>query len=202
MPTRGQTDIPAPNTGFIAIAAGYQHSLALKGDGSIVAWGRNDYGQTNIPVPNAGFIAVAGGMYHSLGLKADGSIVAWGCSASNLDYGQCTVPTSNTGFIGIAAGWVHSFALKPDGSIVAWGCGSSVNFGQCNVPAPNTGFIPLAGGGTTVSASRAMDRSLHGETISTTKAAFPAQHRVHFRCCGRVPQPWAEGRRVRRRVGR
>ncbi|NIM51884.1 MAG: hypothetical protein GTO22_22010, partial [Gemmatimonadales bacterium] len=52
-------------------AAGCEHSLGLKSDGSIVAWGWNDYGQCDVPSPNTGFVAVAGGGFHSLGLKAD-----------------------------------------------------------------------------------------------------------------------------------
>ena len=99
---------------FIAIAAGGNHSLALRADGSVVAWGDNLHGETNVPAPNAGFIAVAGGINHSLGLKADGSIVAWGS-------GETNVPAPNAGFIAIAAGAAHSLGLKADGSIVAWG---------------------------------------------------------------------------------
>ena len=33
----------------IGIAAGTYHSLALKGDGTVVAWGYNLYGQTSVP---------------------------------------------------------------------------------------------------------------------------------------------------------
>jgi len=29
----GQCDVPAPNSGFVAVAAGYYHSLAIRGDG-------------------------------------------------------------------------------------------------------------------------------------------------------------------------
>ena len=54
--------MPAPNAGFVAVAAGGYHSLGLKADGSIVAWGDNGYGQCNVPAPNAGFVAVAGGL--------------------------------------------------------------------------------------------------------------------------------------------
>ena len=53
----------------MAIAAGWYHSLGVRSDGSIVAWGRNDYGQCDVPSPNQDFVAVAGGWPHSLGLK-------------------------------------------------------------------------------------------------------------------------------------
>ena len=41
--------------GFVAVVAGRYHSLGLKSDGSVVAWGDNKYGQTNLPAPNADF---------------------------------------------------------------------------------------------------------------------------------------------------
>ena len=74
----GQCNVPPLNSGFVAAAAGYLHSLGLKSDGSIVAWGSNTYGQCNVPAPNSGFVAVAAGFCHSLGLRSDGSIAAWG----------------------------------------------------------------------------------------------------------------------------
>ena len=83
--------MPAPNTGFVAVAAGEYHSLGLKADGSIVAWGSNDYGQCNVPAPNRDFVAVAAGYRHSLGLKSDGSIVAWG--AMSTGSATCRRPT-------------------------------------------------------------------------------------------------------------
>src|SRR5512136_247400 len=58
-------------TDLVAVAGGGHHSLALKADGSVVAWGWNAYGQCNVPSPNSGFVAVAGGGEHSVGLKAD-----------------------------------------------------------------------------------------------------------------------------------
>ena len=65
----GQCDVPAPNTDFVAVAAGDRHSLGLKADGSIVAWGNNSRGQIVVPEPNTGFTAVAAGGGHSLGIK-------------------------------------------------------------------------------------------------------------------------------------
>lgn len=59
----------------MALEGGTGHSLGLREDGSIVAWGNNDYFQCNVPAPNEGFIAVSGGWYHSLGLKENGTSV-------------------------------------------------------------------------------------------------------------------------------
>ncbi len=108
------------------IAAGIRHSLALKKDRSVAAWGDNDEGQCDIPSPNKDFMAVAAGFFHSLGLKADGSIVAWGANG----YGQADVPAPNADFVAIAAGDWHNLGLKTDGSIVAWGWN---RYNQCDV---------------------------------------------------------------------
>jgi hypothetical protein len=135
-----QSEIPMPNSSFVAVAAGEEHSLGLKADNSIVAWGKNTRGECNVPSPNSGFIAVAAGWQHSLGLKSDGSIVAWGQN----DYGQRNVPSPNSGFVAIAAGGGFSLGLKADGSIVAWGTN---NDGRCEVPVPNSGFVAIAAGG-------------------------------------------------------
>lgn len=135
--TQGQIDVPSPNAGFVALATGNSHSLAIRGeDGSVAAWGANTSGQLDIPGPNRDFVAVAGGFAHSLGLRADGSVVGWGSNGS----GQLNVPEPNGEFIAIAAGSGHSLGLRSDGTIVAWGSNSS---GQIDVPAPNTGFTAI-----------------------------------------------------------
>jgi len=136
----GQSDVPTPNEGFVAVAGGNYHSLGLKEDSSIMAWGWNDHGQCNVPAPNEDYVAVAGGNVHSLGLKADGSIVAWGSNT----YGQCDVPAPNEDFVAVAGGGgTHGLGLKADGSIVAWGFNA---YGQCDIPAPNEGFVAVAAG--------------------------------------------------------
>jgi hypothetical protein len=94
--------------GFVKVASGGEHSLGLKNDGSIVAWGSNSWGQCNIPSPNTGFIAISAGYLHSLGLRQDSSIVAWGSN----DSWQCNIPSPNSGFIAISAGYKHSLGLK------------------------------------------------------------------------------------------
>ena len=136
---QGQCNVPSPNTGFVAVAAGLNHSLGLKDDGSVVMWGSNDYKQCAVPSPNTRFTAIAAGHNHSLGLKADGSIVAWGYNV----YKQCNIPSPNTGFTAIAAGGYHSLGLKTDGMIVAWGWN---DYQQCIVPSINTGFVAVDAG--------------------------------------------------------
>jgi alpha-tubulin suppressor-like RCC1 family protein len=103
--------------GVTAVAGGGQHSLGLKADGSIVAWGANYYGLGAVPPPNSGFVAVAAGMLHSLAVKTDGTVIAWG----NNNYDQCEIPSPNVRFVDVAGGVRHSLALRADGSIAAWG---------------------------------------------------------------------------------
>ncbi|HPS00534.1 MAG TPA: SUMF1/EgtB/PvdO family nonheme iron enzyme, partial [Candidatus Sumerlaeota bacterium] len=136
----GQCNIPSPNRDYVAVAAGWGHSAALKVDGSIVTWGYNQFGQCNVPSPNRDFVAVAAVDYQTLGLKSDGSIVVWGYNNSG---GQSAVPAPNRDYVAISAVRGHSLALKSDGSVVAWGINTS---GQCNVPSPNTGFVAVSAG--------------------------------------------------------
>ena len=121
------------------VAAGAYHSLALKTDGTVVAWGYNRYNQTNVPPTLTGVTAIAAGGNHSLALKNDGTVVAWGSNG----LGQATVPTGLTGVKAIAAGGNHSLALKNDGTVVAWGSNA---FGQSNVPTGLTGVTAIATG--------------------------------------------------------
>ena len=135
-------------TGVVAIAAGAAnsteegHSLALKADGTVWAWGRNSSGElgngtttdrtTPVQVTGlTGVVAIAGGYGHSLALKSDGTVWAWGTDlygqlgdGANTTLGHQTIPVAVSGLTGvsaIAAGWGHSLALKADGTVWAWG---------------------------------------------------------------------------------
>jgi alpha-tubulin suppressor-like RCC1 family protein len=76
-------------TGVIAIAAGDQHALALKSDGTIWSWGLNVYGQLGYefagatgnagPVDNISTaVQIACGKTHSMALLSNGTIWGWG----------------------------------------------------------------------------------------------------------------------------
>ncbi len=54
------------------------HCLALKADGTVTAWGRNDEGQCDVPPGLNNVVSVAAGNAASLAVKADGTVAVWG----------------------------------------------------------------------------------------------------------------------------
>ncbi|MET9628354.1 PKD domain-containing protein, partial [Lentzea sp. NPDC006480] len=132
----------AASNGVIAIDGGDRHCLALKADGSVIAWGDDRSGQTKVPAnASSGVVAISAGGGHNLALKSDGSVIAWGSDSSD----QSTVPPEALhDVIAIAAGGDHSLALKSDGSVVAWG---SDVMDQIKVPdAAKSGVTAIATG--------------------------------------------------------
>ncbi|MCD2157946.1 hypothetical protein LQL77_29880, partial [Rhodococcus cerastii] len=62
-------DTPTDN-GYTAVAAGHAHSVALKGDGTLVSWGDDHYQEvTDTPTDN-GYTAVSAGGDYSVALKS------------------------------------------------------------------------------------------------------------------------------------
>ena len=119
----GQENIPAGLSNVVAIAAGGNHSLALRADGSVVAWGDNldavgnFAGESVVPFQLPPVTAVGAGDYHSLAAVNDGTVVAWGDNSE----GQCAIPTNLTSVVALAGGGSHSVALESNGTVAAWG---------------------------------------------------------------------------------
>lgn len=126
-------------SGVTAIAAARQHSLALKRDGTVWAWGSNEHGQLGdgtrslrrspVQVEGlSGVIAIATSEHHSLALRGDGTVWAWGYGASGiLGNGQSSdqlTPVQVVDLqaaVAIAAGGHSSLAITVTGGIRAWG---------------------------------------------------------------------------------
>jgi hypothetical protein len=64
---------PANLSNVVAIAAGDGHGLALRGDGSVVAWGS----QTATPAGLTGVVKIATADAWNIALRSDGSVVYW-----------------------------------------------------------------------------------------------------------------------------
>ena len=132
----GQCEARQVVVGAVQVSAG-DHSVAMRADGSIVAWGLNDSGQCNVPV-NLGPVAFIGtGLNHTLAGMRDGTVRAWG---QNTD-GQCNVPPGLNDAIQVEGGWKQSAALRKNGSVLAW---SSNQFNMSTVPQGLVGVTQIS----------------------------------------------------------
>jgi len=154
-------------TGVVAMATGFTHSVALKADGTVVAWGGNLYGQlgdgTNTdrltPVPVMGIgpanpaVAVGAGWSFSMALMRDGTVKSWGYNGFG-ELGDGTTLSHNapvsvmalTGVTALSVAHSHTVALKTDGapSGVAWAWGNN-DRGEIGDGTNTTRLAPVRG---------------------------------------------------------
>jgi len=159
------------------LAAGAGHSLLVRPDGSLYAWGSNANGQlgnnstTDSSVPVAvslgaapagtRFVQVAAGNSYSLALTADGTLYAWGDNSKgqlgNTTTTQSNVPVAvsqgatatTTRFVQVAAGQYHSLAVTADGTLYAWGDNSKGQLGNNSTTQSNVPAAVSRGAGAT-----------------------------------------------------
>lgn len=140
-----------------SVSSGVSHSIAIKNDGTLWAWGWNQDGQlgdnTNvsksIPVQigsDNNWKDVACGAGHSVALKINGTLWAWGYNLQG-QLGDNSIINKNfpvqigVGNIwkSISCGNSHTIAIKTDSSLWAWGFNNGGQLGdgttlQRNVP--------------------------------------------------------------------
>jgi alpha-tubulin suppressor-like RCC1 family protein len=142
MQSNSPTQEATHSTDWVSVSAGGYHTIALKSNGTLWAWGYNGLGSLgdgtttdkNSPVQIGSdnkwiSIAAGGGWGHTIALKSDGTLWAWGANFDGqLGDGttaQRNSPTQeathSTDWISISAGNDHTIALKSDGTLWAWG---------------------------------------------------------------------------------
>jgi alpha-tubulin suppressor-like RCC1 family protein len=131
-----------------SIAAGADHTLALKVDGTLWGWGGNARGQLGPDVPASGsalpvliaglsgVTAIAGGDGYSLARTSDGKVWAWGANDNGQLGRGTTGDDPRPAVVGalsdvraIAAGSTHALAVRRDGTAWAWGSNANGQLG-------------------------------------------------------------------------
>lgn len=108
-------DIPGGLTDVISITKrGDREVLALKSDGTVVAWG----GAASVPADLSNVAQLEAGLDFKVVRYYDGTVWVWGGANGS---GQKNVPPGLSGVVEIKAGLEFVVALKDDGTVVGWG---------------------------------------------------------------------------------
>ena len=135
---KGELDLTVDDVGFNAIAAGENHSVGLRSDGTVYAAGAD--ADFVYEVSNwTDIVSVAAGSHHTVGLRSDGTVVAVGANSS----GQCDVGDW-VDMVAIAAGPDYTLGLRSDGAVIATRANSKPSPCELHVYANN--FIAIAAG--------------------------------------------------------
>ena len=124
----------------MSVAAGGQHSLALRSDGRVYAWGKPGSAQASAPANLADVVMISAGNSHAAALTRDGRVYSWGGASSYI----VNVPENLGDIVSIVAGVDHSFAIDATGTAVGWGADG---WHENSVPAAYRGQVLLASAG-------------------------------------------------------
>jgi alpha-tubulin suppressor-like RCC1 family protein len=142
--------VPNLETGVKAIAAGSEHSCALRNSGAVWCWGRNLGGALGNGSPtgesepgpvvglNSGVISISAGGGHSCAVHKFGNVMCWGANTfGELGDGTTThrstpvyVESLNADFKTVATGSSHTCGLTVSGGVWCWGSNGDGQLGD------------------------------------------------------------------------
>jgi len=157
------------------VSAGGSHTLMIRHDGTLWAWGAGQYGRLgdgntsnhNLAVPTqigtaSNWVYVSAGGLHSAAIDANGDLWTWGAAGqgqlgnnTTIDSGAPAIISEPGPWRSVSAGARHTVAIKQDGTLWAWGenaqgaIGQNTGMGQYNVPMQ----VPALPGNTWLDAS-------------------------------------------------
>jgi alpha-tubulin suppressor-like RCC1 family protein len=160
--------IAGGGTNWCQVSSGFDHTAAIKTDGTLWTWGRNYAGvlgdgttvNRSSPGTTSGgginWCLVSSGRYMTSAVKTDGTLWTWGFNyAGRLGTGT-TINRSSPGTTAgcgntwccVYDGYGSVLAIKTDGTLWTWGCNASGRLGDgTTIPRSSPGTV--AGGGTT-----------------------------------------------------
>jgi len=166
-------------TTWLSVAAGDHHALALRADGTLWAWGDNQYGQAGTGTSTTQLLltptqvgtattwtSVSAGSNHTLARRQDGTLWAWGYNKNGqlgLNSAGARQPTpaqvGTATWASVSAGNSHTLAVRQDGTLWAWGYNKN---GQLGTGDTNDQIAPVQVGTATTwsSASGGWSHSL------------------------------------------
>jgi alpha-tubulin suppressor-like RCC1 family protein len=132
------------------VSAGGNNSMAVKNDGTLWAWGSNQFGQigdglfgveNNVISPKkigtaTNWKTISAGSSYSMAIRTDGTLWGWGGNLFGqlgTSGGNPFVPTqvgTDTNWKMVSASVMHTFAIKTDGSLWGWGSNSFFQLGN------------------------------------------------------------------------
>jgi len=135
---------------WFQVEAGDIHSLGVRTNGTVWAWGNNTFGRLgdnsiitrSSPVSVVGgftdWCQVSGGQTHSLGVRTNGTAWAWGYNGqgqmgndSNISQrSPISVVGGFTDWCHVSAGFRHSLGLRTNGTVWTWGCNGCGRLGD------------------------------------------------------------------------
>jgi alpha-tubulin suppressor-like RCC1 family protein len=146
------------------VSTSYQHTAAVKTDGTLWTWGNNTNGRlgdvnavsrSSPGTTTSGgtdWCTVSAGRYHTAAVKTGGTLWTWGFNAcgqlgDSTVTNRCSPGTVAGGgsWCRVSAGTAHTVAVKSGGTLWAWGCNTTGALGDISTT-NRSSPVEVAGG--------------------------------------------------------